>query len=230
MSATGRKTFPKMQAVSGVYRLVVGEHFLIGASANLVARRSAHVTMLLTCVHPNVRLSEAFMQEETCDFEVLEDIQPYQGEPRHAFLDRLKDAERTWLDREGYGQAGCCNIHPDDRDHSGRLAINRKPHYAPEDPFHGLSAGEGDVGGAGVERKLSWQERCGGSHPQSKKLQITWPDGKTIIFKSLRSATNELGVSKQTLSMWLAGKTPWPGTGSRLRRKDLAGITGGWVD
>jgi hypothetical protein len=203
---------------SGVYRIDCGPWFYFGQAKDLSFRWRQHRQLLRSGKHTNLRLQRAFDKYGSPTFTVL-------ARAPEDFLNRL---EQRLLDT-WHGTSKCANtakcaeaaargrtVRPESRAKMSAAYFARSPE----------SRLLLEVGRKG--RKMPGV-RVAPAPRKRPLLFFVMPTGERLEFVSVPIAARHLGVASVSVSKWLCGERPWPGTGkcAKASTKHLAGLTGG---
>lgn len=193
----------------GVYRLDVGESFLIGSGAGLGAIWSGHVAALRAGSHLNTKLQAAWVPGAKVSFTVLVEVYVKNwggddGVPRAKMLEGEVLAGLL-------GTPGCCNMP-----------------FVFVAPVRKAAPRLGYLHSPEIRARLS-AAKTGAGNPRSKGCRFEL-NGETFSFETVTAAAKHFRVSQQLVDQWLRGVSAWPGTGARRTRVSwLVGLTGQYV-
>ncbi len=215
--------------IGGTYRLVCGDYFYIGSSYDLNQRRGSHALQLKRGRHTYSKLQEAFnklVSPRDARFEIINHMPG-------ATTVELREAEQRLLD-EFHGGEFCCNLSS-----TSVGATCPRPDMAArwKDPVFREKMQKAVEGNRQYIRTPETSAKMSDAHKGAKnpnaRATILVFKGEEIRFGSAIEAARHIGVTSVTLSRWLSGKTPWPGSvdGYSYAPTDhLIGLTGYYDD
>jgi hypothetical protein len=221
------KTLP----IAGSYIIYCGDHFYLGSSCNIAARRSDHRLRLRRKEHHNEELQRAFDSTGRFEFQILQTLvyDPEIHTDLRGFTLAVRALEQVELDKR-FNEDLCCNTSI-----TAIGATNPRPDLAakwenPEFRARMLELAK-RIPGEETRRKMSEAKRGGRNYC----ARAVWTElrGERFGFPSTSDAARHFGVKQQVMHGWMSGLFLWPGSpGSREVRRTahLRGLIGGYVE
>lgn len=203
---------------SAVYVVAVGSLFYLGSSKRLAKRLTEHRSLLKRGKHWCSRLQEAYAVGEKLVVGVVQAV------PESADRPSLFAAEQQWLDVY-FDHPNCVNQSREAASNSlfpqtvYRMMLDpvvwakQLEHLARVRP---PSTRESRMKNAELALRRGSQQPC----------EVKFPDGNVLVFASVTGAAKHLGVQETSLTKWISGRQPWPGTGKNRIRRPLAHLLG----
>lgn len=213
----------------GVYRLQVGDHFYIGSTSRMGARRSAHIQALRAGEHHSPKLQAAWDFFEDAEFIITQEVRPKGWDKEDTGRDRARMLEHEQIQIH-FGTEFCCNQSSSAYSNSG-IGDFFKARWQDEEfrakAIERLKARRGFHVTKDTRAKMAIA-KTGAKNAKARACTLTLR-GVALGFETASAAATHFGVSQQTMHLWLSGEVPWPGEGRLPRNaqaKTLVGLRG----
>lgn len=210
---------PHRGVKSAIYVVAVGDLFYIGSSKRVGYRLKEHRSLLRRGKHWCRRLQDAFDAGGEFSNGVVEEASS------DLSREALYAIEQAWLDKH-FDDPSCVN---QSREAATNSLFSQTVYRMMADPVAWAEqlehldrvrpcvTRESKMANAARAIQRGLQRPC----------EVRYPDGRIDTFASKSAAARHLSVREASLTKWISGRQPWPGTSkNRIRHhlKHMAGV------
>lgn len=209
---------PHRGVKSAIYIVAVGDLFYIGSSKRVGHRLKEHRSLLRRGKHWCRRLQDAFDAGGEFSNGVVEEASS------DLSREALYAIEQVWLD-EHFDDPNCVN---QSREAATNSLFASNTYRMMQDPVMWAKQLEHLDR---IRPPITFESRLETARQSILRgvqtpCLVRYPSGAEELFSSRQAAAGRLGVETVSLTKWMSGRQPWPGTGKYRTRKHLSSIDG----
>lgn len=222
---------PNYCAVTGVYRLQIGDYFYIGSGISVGTRRSEHLNDLKAGTHRSPKLQAAWDKHQSARFIIIQETQPKTWLKGDDGRDRARMLEHEEIQKH-FGTEFCCNQSASAYGNTMLGEVMRekwKDGEYRERTVARLRNRRGSAVSVECRRKMALA-KTGAKNSKARSCTLNFR-GETMTFATCTDAAAHFGVTQQAMNLWLTGGAVWPGQGRTPRSSQarmLIGLTGAY--